>query len=285
MAKKLGKGLEALIKSYESDKSDLLNDGIPLNKIVPNKSQPRQIFSDEGMNDLVESITKRGVLQPISVRKTNNGYELIAGERRFRAAQKAKLKTIPAYIISIKNESEMMEYALIENIQRVDLNPIEEAEGYAILSGKYNFTHSVIAKCVSKSRTEISNKLRLLNLPPKIKESLKKSTIEYGHARALLSLKASTKMMKVFNHIIKSKLNVRQTEALIKKIKLEKKSIIKPITKKSIYNSVEIDLQDFLDTKVIIKKKNNKGNLLIEFLSDDDLKRIIKKIKKNKFFL
>ena len=285
MAKKLGKGLEALIKSYESDKSDLLNDGIPLNKIVPNKSQPRQIFSDEGMNDLVESITKRGVLQPISVRKTNNGYELIAGERRFRAAQKAKLKTIPAYIISIKNESEMMEYALIENIQRVDLNPIEEAEGYAILSGKYNFTHSVIAKCVSKSRTEISNKLRLLNLPPKIKESLKKSTIEYGHARALLSLKASTKMMKVFNHIIKSKLNVRQTEALIKKIKLEKKSIIKPITKKSIYNSVEIDLQDFLDTKVIIKKKNNKGGILIEFLSDDDLKRIIKKIKKNKFFL
>jgi len=285
MAKKLGKGLEALIKSYESDKSDLLNDGIPLNKIVPNKSQPRQIFSDEGMNDLVESITKRGVLQPISVRKTNNGYELIAGERRFRAAQKAKLKTIPAYIISIKNESEMMEYALIENIQRVDLNPIEEAEGYAILSGKYNFTHSVIAKCVSKSRTEISNKLRLLNLPPKIKESLKKSTIEYGHARALLSLKASTKMMKVFNHIIKSKLNVRQTEALIKKIKLEKKSIIKPITKKSLYNSAEIDLQDFLDTKVIIKKKNNKGNLLIEFLSDDDLKRIIKKIKKNKFFL
>jgi len=285
MAKKLGKGLEALIKSYESDKSDLLNDGIPLNKIVPNKSQPRQIFSDEGMNDLVESITKRGVLQPISVRKTNNGYELIAGERRFRAAQKAKLKTIPAYIISIKNESEMMEYALIENIQRVDLNPIEEAEGYAILSGKYNFTHSVIAKCVSKSRTEISNKLRLLNLPPKIKESLKKSTIEYGHARALLSLKASTKMMKVFNHIIKSKLNVRQTEALIKKIKLEKKSIIKPTTKKSIYNSAEIDLQDFLDTKVIIKKKNNKGNLLIEFLSDDDLKRIIKKIKKNKFFL
>ena len=285
MAKKLGKGLEALIKSYESDKSDLLNDGIPLDKIIPNKSQPRQFFPDEEMNNLVESISSRGVLQPISVRKINNGYELIAGERRFRAAQKAKLKTIPAYIISINNESEMMEYALIENIQRVDLNPIEEAEGYAILSGKYNFTHSVIAKCVSKSRTEISNKLRLLNLPPKIKESLKKSEIEYGHARALLSLKASTQMMKIFNYVVKSKLNVRQTEALIKKIKLEKKSKIKPITKKSIYNHMEIDLQNFLNTKVIIKKRNNKGNILIEFLSDDDLNRIIKKIKKNKFFL
>jgi len=285
MAKKLGKGLEALIKSYESDKSDLLNDGIPLDKIIPNKSQPRQFFPDEEMNNLVESISSRGVLQPISVRKINNGYELIAGERRFRAAQKAKLKTIPAYIISINNESEMMEYALIENIQRVDLNPIEEAEGYAILSGKYNFTHSVIAKCVSKSRTEISNKLRLLNLPPKIKESLKKSEIEYGHARALLSLKASTQMMKIFNYVVKSKLNVRQTEALIKKIKLEKKSKIKPITKKSIYNHMEIDLQSFLNTKVIIKKRNNKGNILIEFLSDDDLNRIIKKIKKNKFFL
>ena len=283
----LGKGLGALISQYSTEGyEEKINNEIPLSKIKPNKNQPRKFFDKEKMEELISSIRENGILQPIAVRKLkDNTYEIIAGERRFRAAQKAKLKTIPAYIISIKNESEMMEYALIENIQRVDLNPIEEAEGYAILSGKYNFTHSVIAKCVSKSRTEISNKLRLLNLPPKIKESLKKSTIEYGHARALLSLKASTKMMKVFNHIIKSKLNVRQTEALIKKIKLEKKSIIKPITKKSIYNSVEIDLQDFLDTKVIIKKKNNKGNLLIEFLSDDDLKRIIKKIKKNKFFL
>ena len=196
MDKKLGKGLEALIKSYESDKAGLINDEIPLNKITPNENQPRQVFNNREMDNLVQSIIKRGVLQPISVRKIKNGYELIAGERRFRAAQRAKLKTIPAYIISINNESEMMEYALIENIQRVDLNPIEEAEGYAILSGKYNFTHSVIAECVSKSRTEISNKLRLLNLPPKIKESLKNSEIEYGHARALLGLKESTKMIR-----------------------------------------------------------------------------------------
>ena len=280
MDKKLGKGLEALIKSYGSDKAGLINDEIPLNKITPNKSQPRQIFNNQEMDNLVQSIIKRGVLQPISVRKIKSGYELIAGERRFRAAQRAKLKTIPAYIISINNESEMMEYALIENIQRVDLNPIEEAEGYAILSGKYNFTHSVIAECVSKSRTEISNKLRLLNLPPKIKESLKKSEIEYGHARALLGLKESTKMIQSFNHIIKSKLNVRQTEALIKKMKIEKKQKIDFFSKNSIYNNAEVDLQNFLDTKVLIKKgTSNTGKILIEFLSDDDLNRIIKKMK------
>ena len=177
-----------------------------------------------------------------------------------------------------------MEYALIENIQRVDLNPIEEAEGYAILSGKYKFTHATIADCVSKSRTEISNKLRLLKLPPKVKESLKKSEIEYGHARALLSLKASTKILKVFKIIIKSKLNVRQTEALIKK--MQSKAIKKNTSKESLYSESEIDLQHFLKTKVIINKsKNNNGKIVIEFLSDEDLNRIIKKIKKNNFFL
>ena len=284
MNKKLGKGLEALIKSYESDKPELLNQGIPINKIIPNKNQPRQIFNDSKMESLVQSIIKHGVLQPISVRKIDNKYELIAGERRFKAAKKAKLQTIPAYVLSVNSESEMMEYALIENIQRVDLNPIEEAEGYAILSGKYNFTHAVIADCVSKSRTEVSNKLRLLKLPPKVKESLKNSLIEYGHARALLSLKTSTKILKVFNMIIKSKLNVRQTEALIKKLQSIKNK--QNINQQSIYNKVEIDLQNFLNTKVSIKKtKKAKGAIVIDFLSENDLNRIIKKIKKNNFFL
>ena len=284
MNKKLGKGLEALIKSYETDKPDLLNQGIPIDKIIPNKNQPRQVFNDSEMENLAQSIIKHGILQPISVRKINNQYELIAGERRFKAAKKAKLKKIPAYILSVNSESEMMEYALIENIQRVDLNPIEEAEGYAILSGKYKFTHATIANCVSKSRTEVSNKLRLLKLPPKVKESLKKTDIEYGHARALLSLKASTKILKVFKIIIKSKLNVRQTEALIKK--MHSKVIKKSISKESLYSKSEIDLQHFLKTKVIINKKNNNnGKIVIEFLSNEDLNRIIKKIKKNNFFL
>lgn len=284
MNKKLGKGLEALIKSYESDKPELLNQGIPINQIIPNKNQPRQIFNDDKMESLVQSIIKHGVLQPISVRKIDNRYELIAGERRFKAAKKAKLQTIPAYVLSIKSESEMMEYALIENIQRVDLNPIEEAEGYAILSGKYNFTHAVIADGVSKSRTEVSNKLRLLKLPPKVKEGLKNSVIEYGHARALLSLKTSTKILKVFNIIIKSKLNVRQTEALIKKLQSIKNK--QNINQESIYNKVEVDLQNFLNTRVSIKKtKKAKGAIVIDFLSENDLNRIIKKIKKNNFFL
>ena len=149
MNKKLGKGLQALIKSYETDKPDLLNQGIPVDKIIPNKNQPRQIFNDSDMENLVQSITKHGVLQPISVRKIDNQYELIAGERRFKAAKKAKLKKIPAYVLSVGSESEMMEYALIENIQRVDLNPIEEAEGYAILSGKYKFTHAKLERLIA----------------------------------------------------------------------------------------------------------------------------------------
>ena len=287
MAKKLGKGLGALIKSYESDKrKNDLNKELPLKNIIPNRNQPRQTFNNQDMQDLVLSVSKRGVLQPVSVRKINGKFELIAGERRFRAAQKAKLKTIPAYIIDIKNESQMMEYALIENIQRVDLNPLEEAEGYAILSGKYNFTHAAIAEAVSKSRTEVSNKMRLLNLPPKVKIGLKQSVIEYGHARALLSLKESTKIIKIFKLVIKSKLNVRQTELLTKKLKSNNVHKIKLSSKSQSFKDTEVDLQNFLETKITIKNvSKNKGAIIIEFISSDDLNRIVRKIKKNNFFL
>tara|TARA_B100000959_G_C14892775_1_gene587477 strand:+ start:240 stop:1079 length:840 start_codon:yes stop_codon:yes gene_type:complete len=277
MANNLGKGLEALIKSYSTDKKEeYLNQGIDISCIIPNKNQPRQVFDDTAMLALIESVKMRGILQPISVRKIkNNKYEIIAGERRYRAALHAKLKKIPAYIIEINNEIEMMEYALIENIQRVNLNPIEEAEGYAILSGKYNLTHALIAKSVSKSRTEISNKLRLLKLPPKIKNGLQNGDIEYGHARALLALGQSTLMIKLFNNIITSKLSVRQTESLINKLKIKKK-----IHKNNLddYGKYETVLQNYLNTKIIIKNKKNVGKIIIEFSSEKKLKKIIKKI-------
>ena len=282
MAKTLGKGLGALIKSYESDQSDSnANYDILVKNIIPNKNQPRQIFNENELQSLTDSIKKHGVIQPITVRKINNDqFELIAGERRLRATTKAGLKKIPAYIINISSESEMMEFALIENIQRVDLNPIEEAEGYAILSGKHNYTHAKIAQYVSKSRTEISNKLRLLNLPPLIKKSLKKSTIEYGHARALLSLKESRVMIKIFHQIINKKLNVRQTEALIRVLNKKKTKINK---KKSIYHDLELELQNYLETKIAIKTLNrNKGQIIINFLSNKELTDIINKIK-NRF--
>ena len=283
MGKNLGKGLGALIRSYglEDQDDSNMNYDISIKNIIPNKNQPRQYFDKDELTALSNSIKKHGVIQPITVRKINNNqFELIAGERRFRAAKIAKLKKIPAYIINIQNESEMMEYALIENIQRVDLNPIEEAEGYAILSGKHNYTHSKIAEYVSKSRTEISNKLRLLNLPPIIKNNLKISKIEYGHARALLALKESTIMIKIFKQIINKKLNVRQTETLIRTLNNKKVKISK---KTSIYHDIELELQNYLEAKITIKKlSKNKGQIIIDFVEDKDLTNIINKIK-NKF--
>ena len=282
MANNLGKGLGALIKSYGSSDNDS-NIDILIESIIPNQNQPRQNFDKNELTALSESIKKHGVIQPITVRKIgDNQFELIAGERRLRASKQAKLKKIPAYIINISNESEMMEYALIENIQRVDLDPIEEAEGYAILSGKHNYTHAKIADYVSKSRTEVSNKLRLLNLPPVIKEGLKKSSIEYGHARAILSLKKSTIMIKIFKEIINKKLNVRQTEVLIKSINNNKNKIDK---KKSSYYNLELELQNYLETKIEIKSPKNKaGKIIINFSSNKKLNQIINKIK-NKFLI
>ena len=218
MNKVLGKGLDALIKRYDSEESNrYLSGQIPIEKIKPNPNQPRQDFNQAKLEELKLSIKKNGVLQPITVKELDDGnYEIIAGERRYRAAKAVGLQWIPAFTVQISNESEMMEYALIENIQRVDLNAIEEAEGYAILSGKHNLKQREIAERVSKSRTEISNKLRLLKLPPIIKDSLRNNQITYGHARALITIKKSPKMIAIFYKIINNKLSVRDTEKIMK---------------------------------------------------------------------
>ena len=282
MANNLGKGLGALIKSYSTEnKEQYLNDGIDIKDIIPNKNQPRYVFESKKMQSLVESIKNKGILQPLSIRKIkNNKFELIAGERRYRAAIEAGLKTVPAYIINIKNEVEMMEYALIENIQRVDLNPIEEAEGYAILSGKYHLTHELIAQSVSKSRTEVSNKLRLLKLPPIIKKALSNNEIEYGHSRALLGIKESTVMIRIFKQVIQKKLNVRQTESLIKNLHIKQKKKTKTDNQLD-YSKYELELQSYLDSKTIIKNNGQKaGRVIINFSSKNELQKIIKKIKK-----
>ena len=281
MAKVLGKGLGALIKTYNANTNiKSINYDLEISKITPNSNQPRQQFDPKTMENLIESIKEKGILQPLAVRKKADGlYELIAGERRFRAAKAIGLKKVPAYVVKIKNKSEMMELALIENIQRENLNSIEEAEGYAILSGKYNFTQEKIAKKVSKSRSEIANKLRLLKLPPIIQESLRNNKIDYGHARALLSFRESTIILKVFKKIIQQKLNVRQTELIIKSIKNVKNNIIVPQTN---YAESEKKLTYHLNTKIAIKKlKNHKGNIMIEFEDQSELQRIISLIIKN----
>ena len=279
--KRLGKGLEALISSYSTDYGGRYVDGaVPIDKIISNRNQPRQEFNEGQMEELTASIKTAGILQPLTVREMGDDeFELIAGERRLRAAKQAGLKTVPVYILSVDADVEMMEYALVENVQRVDLNPLEEAEGYAILSGKYDLSQEEIAKRVGKSRPSIANSLRLLKLPTEIKSSLKSGKISAGHARAILGLRKSLQMITLYQKIIREKLNVRQTEDLVKKYSDSSQKSVK--VKKISSGSSEIvqienDLISHLGTKVVIQKNNvGKGKIQIEFYSEDDLQRIV----------
>ena len=279
--KRLGKGLEALITSYTTKDGDRYLDGaVPIEQIIANRNQPRQDFNPKEMQELTDSIKANGILQPLTVRDLDDGkFELIAGERRLRSAREAGLETVPVYILSIEADVEMMEYALIENIQRVDLNPIEEAEGYAILCGKYNLAQEEIAKRVGKSRPAIANSLRLLKLPPEIKSALKSGDISAGHARAILGVRKSLQMMTLYQKVIRSGLNVRQTEELVKNIAESSKELQK-IQKSAPRNSEIVQIENNLiskfGTKVVIqKKRGGKGKIQIEFYSDSDLQRIL----------
>ena len=279
--KRLGKGLEALITSYTTKDGDRYLDGaVPIEQIIANRNQPRQDFNPKEMQELTDSIKANGILQPLTVRDLDDGkFELIAGERRLRSAREAGLETVPVYILSIEADVEMMEYALIENIQRVDLNPIEEAEGYAILCGKYNLAQEEIAKRVGKSRPAIANSLRLLKLPPEIKSALKSGDISAGHARAILGVRKSLQMMTLYQKVMRSGLNVRQTEELVKNIAESSKELQK-IQKSAPRNSEIVQIENNLiskfGTKVVIKKKRGgKGKIQIEFYSENDLQRIL----------
>ena len=278
---RLGKGLEALITSYTTKDGDRYLDGaVPIEQIIANRNQPRQDFNPKEMQKLTDSIKANGILQPLTVRDLEDGkFELIAGERRLRSAREAGLETVPVYILSVEADVEMMEYALIENIQRVDLNPIEEAEGYAILCGKYNLAQEEIAKRVGKSRPAIANALRLLKLPPEIKSALKSGDISAGHARAILGVRKSLQMMTLYQKVIRSRLNVRQTEELVKNIAESSKELQK-IQKSAPRNSEIVQIENNLiskfGTKVVIqKKRGGKGKIQIEYYSDSDLQRIL----------
>ena len=236
MNNRLGKGIGALIKTSDLNQEEYLDGFIEVNKIKINPEQPRKYFDEKSLDELVHSIKEKGILQPITIRVLDsNAFELIAGERRFRAAKILKLKTIPAYIIKVNSDVEKLELALIENIQRNDLNVIEEAEAYAMLSGKYELSHEEIAERVCKNRSTIANSLRLLKLPTEIKSAVKTGKISAGHARAILGIRKSLHMMTLYDQIIKEGLNVRQTESLAKKSseKLSEKSIIKKTSGKS----------------------------------------------------
>ena len=277
-SKRLGRGIEALINSELSDKSKKPNSPgvsyINLSDIKPNPDQPRRDFNNTSLDELSKSIREKGVITPITVRESNKGYEIIAGERRWRAAKKAKLKSIPAYILNIRDEAEMMEVALIENIQREDLNPIEEAEGYAVLNSKYSLSHNGIAKTIGKKRTTISNALRLLKLPPEIRKSIRSGEITAGHGRAILQKKSIAAMKNLWKKIVNEALSVRAAESLVKP-KPKKKKIKSVIVPKAPIRAIENQLIEIFGTKVKLKPAQIGGSIEIIYFSDDDLERII----------
>ena len=279
-SKRLGKGIEALINSNKLNRTNSIDTvkKIILSKIKPNPNQPRHNFNHDALNELTKSIKEKGVITPITLRKTVDGYEIIAGERRWRAAKKARLKSIPAHIVNINNNAEMMELALIENVQREDLNPIEEAEGYAILNSDYKMSHEDIAKSIGKKRVTISNSLRLLKLPIEIRKSIKGGYISAGHGRALLQLKTDKLIKSNFKKIIDESLSVRQVEAIVKKKSPNNKKK-KIVLKEASYRAIENQLIEILGTKVKLKPSRIGGSIEIIYFSNEDLERIIDLVK------
>ena len=282
MAKKLcglGKGLNAIFIENDSENN---NSGVTLkiSEIEPNRSQPRKEFDEKALSELAESISEHGLLQPLLVRPlTLGGYEIVAGERRYRACRMAGLTEVPVIIREL-SESETMELALIENLQREDLTPLEEAMGYEVLMNEHGFTQDEVSKSVGKSRPAIANALRLLKLPEGVKELLKENKISAGHARALLSLENEENMLELAELIVAKDLSVRQTEKLCKNASKEKKPEA-PEKKPSYYSMVELALNEALGRKISISKNKGKegGVLQIEFYSDEELTELSNKLK------
>ena len=273
--KGLGRGLSSLIG--DSDVK-ITNNKISISSIIPNKYQPRKNFDKNSLEELTASISERGIIQPIIVRASedsNDKYELIAGERRWQAAQNAGLHEVPAVILNVDN-LKSLEFAIVENVQRKDLNPIEEAEGYQRLINEFNYDQEKVAKFIGKSRAHISNCIRLLSLPAKVIDYIIKDKISSGHAKILVGLDNSELLAE---KIIKKKLSVRQAEALARLVKSNKSS-----TKSKDPNSKDIENQ--LSSKIGMKvflnnKKNNTGTLIFEYKDVDQLDRLIKIIKEN----
>ena len=281
--KRLGKGIDALIRPQSNQ--DVAPAGvisIQISDIKTNPHQPRKIFDKKSLEELAASIKEKGVITPITVKLENNGYVLIAGERRLRASKLIKKKQIPAYIIELTSDSEMMEVALIENIQRENLNSIEESEAYAVLQGKFNLSQSKIAVAVGKSRTTITNALRLLQLPIEVKKSISDNRISAGHGRAILAMKSESKMLNLWKMIIEQNLSVRAAEALVKgkTIKFSKKNKTTIKSKKASVRKIEDELISIFGTKVQLNHKDNKGgSIVVNYFSNDDLERLLDLIR------
>jgi ParB family chromosome partitioning protein len=276
----LGKGLGALLPEFgQAESKTLLYCGIE--EIIPNRSQPRKHFDESKLQELAESIKEKGILEPLIVRKTDQGYELIVGERRWRAAQKAGLKEVPVVVKEAEGR-EALEISLIENLQREDLNPIEAAEAFKHLIEEFKISQEDLSKRIGKDRTTIANTLRLLKLPIEIRNQLLQNRITSGHARAILSLESKEKQKELCALIIKKGLSVREAEALAKRWSEKPKKSITAVKKKgdleSQLNSLQDSLRKYLGTKVQINRKGNRGKIEIEYYSHQDLERIVEAI-------
>lgn len=281
MAKKqsgLGKGLEALM--FENSVGDMkATNTLSINEITRNEDQPRKTFDEGALQELADSITQHGVLQPLLVRPLpEGGYQLVAGERRWRASRMAGLKEVPVVIREL-SDVETMEIAIIENLQREDLNPIEEAEGLQALIDRCGFTQEDVAVSVGKSRSAIANALRLLKLPQEVRDMTRNGEISAGHARALLAFDNDAMIYEAAQNIIRNSLTVRDVERLAKMTeKTAKSSRSGSKRRDSFYDEVELSLTEVLGRRVKVYNGRGKGTLEIEFYSADDLKEIANKL-------
>lgn len=279
--KVLGRGLEALIPDLPDDqegRQSVLQ--VPIDRISANPYQPRQSFDQARLDELARSILEKGVIQPVTVRRKDGQeeYELIAGERRLRAAKQTGYQTIPAIVMAVSSPEEMMELSLIENIQRDDLNPIHEARAYLRLQEECHLTQEEVATRVGKNRTTVANTLRLLKLPADVQKCLLADEITMGHARALLGLENRTEQAELCKQVVRKGLSVRKVEELVKK-RYEEKRESTPARKPHDLAAAESIMQRILGTKVNINRRQHKGKIEIEFYSTDDLNRILELLK------
>ena len=280
----LGKGLGALIPEVTPDKKESKDYFLcDIDLIRPNRFQPRLNFPEQDLQELTDSIKAQGILQPLLVRKDADGYELIAGERRLRAAKRASLDQVPVVLKRV-DDDKMLEIAIVENIQRENLNPIEEAEAYHRLITQLNLTQDQASARVGKSRSAVANFLRLRQLPEQIKDSITDGSLSMGHARAILGAEATAQQLVAWRAVVGKGLSVRQTETLVRRLKSEKKKprVSRNRTEEIYLSGLAEELSRQYGTKIMIKKMGQKGKVEIEFYSNDDLDQLISRLKKAK---
>ncbi len=279
--KRLGKGLSALIPEQVENTQNISPSEehlfeVNVGEVKPNPYQPRVTFDEQALSELKDSIREKGLIQPITVRRKNSHFELIAGERRLRAAIEVGLKKIPAYIIKVETKEDMLELAIVENVQREQLNPIEQANAFHRLIGECKLTQDEIAQKIGKERSTITNMLRLLRLPKQIQKSVEQGGISVGHARTLLAVEGTENQINIWKKVLRNEISVRKLEKIVKELAEVKPNQPIKTKKKSVHIlKVEEKLRNTFGTKVSIKSKSEGGSIDIEFYSPEDLNRLL----------